>query len=1114
MEQRLITPTKISSWLGCDHSLFLSLTGAEVDGGGLSELANILTEKGLEHEAACLEELRVRQGTTGELKLLDARKNDRESFDQWLERIGNPLLGDYDVIYQMPFLHEGVRGVADFLVRSSEPSDEYAAFEPVDAKLTRSGAKPGHVIQLCFYSEAIAALCGKEPRKMHIWLGSGRTESHQVEEFMAYWRRVRRQFIDVFSGVTPIQDSKPHRCQECEYCEYQQRCEKQWRDTDALEFVATATRKDINRLENAGVSTLVQLAGRREPVESMKADRLSRLARQAQLQVANRESDTEVPPFELISPSDDPLYGRGLEMLPAPDDGDIFLDFEGDPFWKPVSDLLFLAGIYMREDGEWRYQSFWAHSLEEQSAMVSKLVRLFWDRKQVHPNMHVYHYNHTERSAIERLVDGARDSSIVESLKRSGFFIDLYPIVKNTFVIGAESYGLKDLERLVGFTRTTEIDKGAGAVIEYERWLKDANEKHLDNIALYNRDDVIATKKLRDWVVKNRPLDIAFRDPEFENSSRDEERDTLAVQLLEYPEGSAEHLLGHLLSYWSKELSAGIVPVLVGLKGDFDDISSTASMIAGVSFLEEISPSGREKIPCARFTFPPQDLTTDFEDSDEIIYINSQNKMQSASIRNFDPVNRTFDVPWNKAKAEGGFPSSIALYKIVNHGAKLERLKDIGRSLLADPSHVDVKRLSLALLENQPPRFADSFAWNGQFSEQPEGILKWADQLVDSFVPIQGPPGTGKTFRAARIIEMMISRGKRVGVMGPSHSAIENLMRAVATLASENGQDPKSLNAAKWNGSHEGVDLEDFATYPKKRSDIFSSNFQLIGGTSWLWASEEFIDNPVDLLLIDEAGQVSLADAISASMSAKSILLLGDPLQLAQVSQSSHASDAGKSVLEYALGEHLTVPPDRGVFISTTRRMHPDVCRFISQQMYEGRLTSDEACARQSTEFGTGLRWLRAEHTGRSTFAPEEVSLIVDQIKLMLDTTYVNRDGETNVLQESDFMVVAPFNAQRREMRKQLASEGLLGVEVGTVDKFQGRESVVVFFSMTTSSEAEIERGKDFLFSRNRLNVAVSRARSLAFLVCTEELLNTRASDVETMRLISTVNSFIEFAGQ
>jgi uncharacterized protein len=270
---------------------------------------------------------------------------------------------------------------------------------------------------------------------------------------------------------------------------------------------------------------------------------------------------------------------------------------------------------------------------------------------------------------------------------------------------------------------------------------------------------------------------------------------------------------------------------------------------------------------------------------------------------------------------------------------------------------------------------------------------------------------------------------------------------------------------------------------------------------------------PVDYLIIDEAGQLALADAIASANSARNLILLGDPLQLAQVSQAEHPGGSGASVLEHVLAEHATIPSSEGVFISETRRMHPDICAFISNQIYEKRLTSHVSCAQQKTEFGTGLRWLQAHHSERSTESMEEAELVTGQIAQMLGTQWTNQNGESLALTGEDFMVVAPYNDQVRLLRQRLEeTPGLERVQVGTVDKFQGREAPVVFFTMTTSSGEDMPRGPEFLFSRNRLNVAVSRARCLAYLVCTEELLNSRATTIEEMRLIGTLSAFVEYA--
>ncbi len=258
---------------------------------------------------------------------------------------------------------------------------------------------------------------------------------------------------------------------------------------------------------------------------------------------------------------------------------------------------------------------------------------------------------------------------------------------------------------------------------------------------------------------------------------------------------------------------------------------------------------------------------------------------------------------------------------------------------------------------------------------------------------------------------------------------------------------------------------------------------------------------------------MALADALAASRSAHNLILLGDPLQLPQVAQAAHPGGSGNSVLEHVLGAELTMPGDRGVFLHETRRMHPDVCRFISERIYEGRLVSHPDCARQSTEFGTGLRWLRADHASRSTESPEEAAIVADELMRLLGTPWVDQHGTSRPLTVGDIMVVAPYNDQVRLLRDRFDAEPKTrGVRVGTVDKFQGQEAAVVFFTMTTSNAANVPHGSAFLFSRNRLNVAVSRARCLAHLVCTEELLKSRARTIDEMRLISTLCSFVEYS--
>jgi superfamily I DNA and/or RNA helicase len=219
---------------------------------------------------------------------------------------------------------------------------------------------------------------------------------------------------------------------------------------------------------------------------------------------------------------------------------------------------------------------------------------------------------------------------------------------------------------------------------------------------------------------------------------------------------------------------------------------------------------------------------------------------------------------------------------------------------------------------------------------------------------------------------------------------------------------------------------------------------------------------------------------------------------------------SGASVLEHLLGEAPTIPEDRGIFLEKSYRIHPDVCAFISEIVYAGRLHSDESAARRKTFWGTGIRFVPVEHDGNRIASDEEVVEIAKLIGELRQGTFTDSDGFTRQLRESDFMVVAPYNAQVRRLRAGLH----VGVRVGTVDKFQGQQAPVVFFSMATSSGEDVPRNLAFLFSRNRLNVAISRAQCLAYLVCSPRLLEARCKTIEEMELVNALCRLLEYAGR
>lgn len=1115
MPQRLITPSKITAWLDCPHYLTLR---NKVDDGELAEpdhtfgsFAQLLLRKGEAHEHACLAEYK-RQGKSV-FEVPPRNVSEKETFGDWVARIGNPLADGWDVVYQMPFVHDGVRGIADFIERLADPETGDVSYEPVDAKLTRVDAKPGHVLQLCFYAGAIRELTKVDPQRMHILLGSGRRETLRVNEFSPYWRRLRAQ-LSAAIDAGPNASTVPEPCPHCEFCEFFALCDAKWRVEDSLIYIPGIRGPEREALGKAGVTTLALLGELQGDFVDIQQERLHWLVTQAALQVAARLNGDAAPPYSMIMPGDDPRRGRGFELLPEPDVGDVFLDFEGHPFWRADTGLFFLFGLIERDDeGQWRYQSWWAHDLQQEALAVVALVDYLKVRREQHPAMHVYHYNHTERSALEArtAVHGVAEAEL-SRLVQTGLFVDLLAVARNSIQVGTESYSLKCVERLTDFERNHDIDKGAGAVVQYEKFMADGDPAELKAIAAYNEDDVRATKAFRNWLVEHRPADLPWRQAQFEISQVLLDIDAQIAAFHAFDEDMAEHLLGDLLGYWTREWSAYIAPKLAQLQQDIAALLDEREAIAAlqpIGLQPRFGKTGKELTPAMRFTFPAQTLDGFPHGDETVLYLLPDGRWTTASITRLDREALELDLMWNDEKQEEGhLPSSVVVHSWIGTEVKRIALSRFASQLLDGKA---ANRVTEALLRRELPQFQyGGGPADGVFADDINQMIKWATELDHSYVAVQGPPGTGKTYRGAHMVHALVVAGQRVGVTAFSHRAIENLLRKVIEVFEDKG-DLGLLNAVRkppTGSTQKLTGIKNGDTPVCARPD-----YNLIGGTTWLFSNEKMRDAPVDALLIDEAGQLALADALAVSTSARNLILLGDPLQLPQVMQAVHPGGGGRSVLEHVLGEDVTLSSDRGVFLTETRRMHPDVCKFISEQIYEGRLGYHENCARQTTVAGTGLRWLRANHQGNSTSSPEEAQMIADEIGRLIGTPWTDFDGVEKPLTLNDFMVVAPYNDQVRTIRQQLDSDSrTANVPVGTVDKFQGGEAAIIFFSMATSSGADMVRGADFLFSRNRLNVAISRARCLAYLVCTDELLNARARSVEEMRLIATLNGFVEWA--
>jgi AAA domain len=455
-------------------------------------------------------------------------------------------------------------------------------------------------------------------------------------------------------------------------------------------------------------------------------------------------------------------------------------------------------------------------------------------------------------------------------------------------------------------------------------------------------------------------------------------------------------------------------------------------------------------------------------------------RKSAGEIVEFDRETREIALKRGPSLASVPAPTALLPGEPYKTKAQEDALERIGRSLLA-------RDLRYPAVESVLRR--DPFAYEVQTTDLAE-MANLVLSLDGRHLVIQGPPGTGKTWTSGRLIARLVAEGKRVGVASTSHKAIHKLLAEIED-AGIKVHGVKKSTAGNPESVYEGPHI----TSNDDREACVEA--PLSGGTAWLYSHGD-LDASLDYLFIDEAGQVSLADALAMATAARNLILVGDPQQLAQVLQGSHPNGVEESVLQYLLAGHATIPPDRGLFLETTYRLHPDVAGYISEEFYEGRLRSDPSCATRTTPLGTGLRFCPVEHDG----CRQESRAEADRVAAEVDA--IRAAG----VSDDEIAVVAPYKAQVNLLREQLPPD----VRVGTVDKFQGQEARVVLYTMASSSGEDIPRGLEFLLSRNRLNVAISRAQCLAYLVCSPRLLDVNCRTIEQMRLANALCRFVELA--
>src|ERR1700733_12653277 len=1127
----MFSATDIANFLACRHTATLARAESknEITKPFFKDPSiDLLRTLGLEHEQRYLRELAEKDG------LATAQISVSGNWEDAVTETIRALREGVDAIYQATLLDGQWGGRSDFLVRVNKPSALGSwSYEVVETKLARS-TKATALVQLCFYSDLLSRIQGVEPQWMHVVLGGTATaERFQVPRYIAYFRKVRSEFEKAWTVET---DTYPEPTEHCEVCSWFPMCDTRRRDDDHTSLVAGISRNQRKALAGREVTTVAALAKLALPpkpkIERIGDAALLRIREQARLQVQGREEGRLI--YELI---DDVEDGNGLAALPLPSPSDMFLDLEANPYVldQGLEYLIGMVTLPATPGGDPSYESLWALSrLEEKKAFKEFIARVM-ERWRRNPEMHIYHYAPYEPTAIKRLV-GRHGTCVdeVDELLRAAVFVDLYRAVRQGIRASVESYSIKRLEPLYGFTRAVPLRDANVALQSFEAAMALGNGQEeigdlLKTIEGYNRDDCVSALRLRDWLEDRRkeleaksgrtlprPA-VPSGEPSEKLSARLQEIRALAARLLAaLPEDEAqwtdEHraywLLAQMLEWHRREEKSSWWEYFRLCELSDDELQEDRNALGGLVYVPRADHIKRSTVH--RYRFPPQDHAIDRAQAVR----DPRTGHSAGTVVAFDDHNRTIDLKRGTA-SQVPHPTALVPFDIVGSTV-------LSDSLFRFASHVAEHGIAGAgqfqpareLLLRQRPRALGTFertlvGEDGQLTPSAKAFVRSLARET-SVLPIQGPPGSGKTFTGGRMIVELVSQGRRVGVTAASHKVVSTLLREVCSAAKQSGVRVRMIQKAS-----DGDECDDASVIKAESNEevldaLTIGSAKVAAGSAWLWAREE-MGNSVEVLFVDEAGQMSLANVLAASPSATSIVLLGDPQQLDQPQKGVHPPGADVSALGHLLNGRATIADDQGLFLTETRRLHPDVCDFTSEIFYECRLVARPENSHQRLNIGnslggTGLRFAPVLHSGNQNESPEEVERVQGLVDGLLraKTTWTNKEGKTNSLGLQDILIVAPYNAQVAALIERLPA----GARVGTVDKFQGQEAPLVLYSMATSTPEDAPRGMEFLYSLNRLNVAVSRARCVAVIVASPALFQVQC---KTPRQIELANAFCRY---
>ena len=885
--------------------------------GDRDPMLDLLQQRGLAHEEGYIQHL---EESGRQITRIEGVGLSQTAVDATLEAIRSGS----QVIVQAALSEGSWGGRADVLRRVDVPSNlGNWSYEVIDTKLARE-TKCGAILQLSLYSDLVRAIQGKLPEFMYVvapWT-EFEPQAYRTGDYAAYYRLIMNWLEAAVTEDGQVANYPDPR-QHCDICRWSRSCDARRRADDHLSLVAGISNLQRDELRGRSVETTAILASEPLPL-TWKPNRGSaasyeRVREQARVQVEGRSRGK--PVYETLELED----GVGLAILPEPSPGDVFFDIEGDPFVGPGG-LEYLFGYVAADDcGEQRYTGLWGLSPAEEKRNFEVFVDWLMTRWANHPGMHVYHFAPYEPSALKRLMGryGTREDEI-DQILRAKLFVDLYRVVRGALRASVESYSIKELEKFFEFEREVNLRDANSALygIAVPLELGDPDSiaaGHKETVEGYNRDDCFSTLHLRDWLehIRSALIDDGkeIQRPDPSNAQASEsltERQEMIAELAsriaeDVPvseedrdgEQQARWVLANILDWHRREEKAVWWEYFRLRELTAEELLDEQASLGGLKFIGEAG--GTARAPVHRYSFPVQE--TSLRGGEELKSCGGDDLGRLATV---DAQNRTIDIK-KRGTMSDVHPEAVFAHDVVRTDSLKEALLRIGGHVAE--SGIEGKgayRVARSLLLREPPRL------DGEQVRRPgETALDAALRIVGKpdfgVLPIQGPPGSGKTYTGGRLICELVRSGARVGITANSHKVIVNLLESAMEAADEQGIELRAVRKPGGSDNEpEDSRIIKATTYPKFFGNL-AGDCQIGAGTAWLWSRPE-AENTVDVLFVDEAAQMSLANVLAISHAAPNMVLLGDPQQLDQPMQGTHPDGTAVSALEHLLGR---TPHDR-----------------------------------------------------------------------------------------------------------------------------------------------------------------------------------------------------------